>query len=90
MITIIRTKKSLETEQQPILIDEHGRLTRAGAQAKAREKYGDLGSISSDEGMPRLVWKSGEFYQTIGRGKTWEEALMRSRPSKTKKELPDA
>lgn len=63
-----------------------GKLTREGALAEARKKYGEMGTISSDEGLPRLVWCIGFFGQTVGRGKTWEQALSRTRPAPKPKE----
>lgn len=59
------------------LTDARG-LTREGALAAARERWGDLGTISMDERMPRLVWKIGFFYATVGKGRSWEEALRRA------------
>ena len=59
-------------------------LTREGALAMARELWGDLGTISSDESMPRLVWCIGQFDRTVGRGRTWEIALERSRTRKAR------
>ena len=57
-------------------------MTRVEAQDAARAKYGEMGAISSDELLPRLVWCIGQFDRTVGRGKTWEIALQRSRPAK--------
>ncbi len=59
-----------------------GSLTRAGALIAAREKLGELGMISSDMVLPRLVWSIGQFGYTVGRGPTWEIALQRSRVPK--------
>jgi len=76
----MRKKKPVE----PVIVahDENGKLTRKGAVIKARKKYGDMGTISSDERMPRLVWCIGQFNETVGKGKTWEEAFSRSRPAR--------
>lgn len=59
-------------------------MTRTEAMTEARSLWGDLGTISSDDRLPRLVWCIGRFGQTIGRGKTWEIALERSRARKVK------
>jgi hypothetical protein len=82
-VIVVRTKESLETEVPIMTHNPDGTLTRAGAMIEARKKYGDLGMISSSyfTEFPRLVWKTGEFQKTVGRGKTWEEALSRSKES---------
>ena len=60
-------------------LNPDGTLTRAGAMLAAREKYGDMGTISSFDGQPHMVWCIGYFGATVGRGSSWEEALKNSR-----------
>ena len=43
---------------------------------EARRLYGDMGMISSDERLPKLIWKIGEFDTTVVRGETWDEAVL--------------
>lgn len=78
-------KKKTEVPE-PIHTDPDGNLTRAGALAAARKLHGPLASISSDEMLPRLVWKIGSTSTTMGRGRTWEAALAASAKRKAKKE----
>ena len=56
-----------------------GTLTQKGALIAARAKLGEMATISSDPEFPR-VWVIGAFRETLGRGKTWEQALERSKP----------
>lgn len=65
-------------DNEPARFNPDGTLTRAGALAAARDVHGPLGTISSDEQLPFLVWKIGSFKETIGRGDTWEKALNAS------------
>lgn len=78
-------RKKKPVEKPLVTRDPDGKLTRVGALVEARAKYGDMGTISSDERMPRLVWYIGQFNSTVGKGKTWEEALSRSRPAREEK-----
>jgi hypothetical protein len=55
-------------------------VTRQEAVIKAREVFGEMGTISAFEapGFPCMVWKIGEAETTIGRGMTWESAFRNS------------
>lgn len=79
-----REKKIVEAPLVTHLPD--GMLTRVGALIETRKKYGDLGMISGDERLPRLVWKIGEFHTTVGRGSTWEIAISRCRAARREKD----
>ncbi len=69
----------MKKEVEEVLVTHiDGKLTREGAVLEARKLYGEDGTISSDDNLPRLVWEIGNFYQTIGRGPTWEKAIERS------------
>lgn len=72
--------KSKQVTVEPATHDASGKLTRAGALIEARKKLGEMATISSDERLPRLAWVIGAFGRSIGRGKTWEQAIERSRP----------
>jgi hypothetical protein len=84
MIVVVKTREQMKTEQPPVLNNSDGSLTRAGAVSESRNLWGDLGTISGDDKLPRLVWCIGQFDRTIGRGRTWEIALDRSRARKAK------
>jgi hypothetical protein len=55
-------------------------MTREQAVLKAREVFGEMGTISAFDapGFPCMVWKIGELETTIGRGHTWESAFRNS------------
>jgi hypothetical protein len=59
--------------------DASGRLTRKGALAAAREKLGQLATISSDDDQPRMVWVVGYPHRSLGQGPDWETAIRRAR-----------
>lgn len=81
---MILTKRKSRPKPPPPLLDDNGDLTRHGAMAEARQRLGEMATISSydDPALPRVVWVIGDFHATVGRGKTWEEALAHARPSK--------
>lgn len=81
---VVMTLERIENGPPIIERNPDGTLTRQGAVIEARKMWGDLGSISSDEDLPRLVWCIGQFDRTVGRGRTWEIALERSRVRKAK------
>ena len=83
-LVVIKTREQLAADSAPIEHNPDGTLTRAGAVIASRKLWGDLGTISSDERMPRLIWCIGRFGQTVGRGRTWEIALARSEARKKK------
>lgn len=62
---------------------DDGILTRAGAMIEARKKHGDMATIA-DAIVHLAVWEIGHMEQTVGRGRTWEEALANSRKRVTK------
>jgi hypothetical protein len=66
-------------EDKPITLIMNGKLTRAGALVEARKLHGDMAMISSPDLPVCMVWEIGYFSQTVGRGKTWEQALGRAR-----------
>lgn len=55
-------------------------MTREQAMLKAREVFGEMGTISAFEepGFRCMVWKIGEMETTVGRGHTWESAFRNS------------
>ena len=61
-------------------MDPAVRMTRQEAVLKAREVFGEMGTISAFEepGFRCMVWKIGELETTIGRGHTWESAFRNS------------
>lgn len=61
-----------------------GTLTARGAMVEARKLYGNMATISGDDALPRMVWCIGQSERTIGKGKTWEDALRRARPADPK------
>lgn len=54
-------------------------MNRNDALTEARTIFGDMGTISSDERLPRLVWQIGNPEKTMSRGDTWEQALANAR-----------
>jgi hypothetical protein len=82
----VKTQEMREFEEQylnkpdvvPPTHTADGKLTREGALVEARKKWGELGMISSPS-LPPVVWCIGRFKETVGRGRTWEEALARSK-----------
>lgn len=83
MIVVVKTRAQLKNDPPLVTHNPNGTLTRVGAVVEARKLWGDLGTISSDE-YPLCVWCIGRFDVTVGRGKTWEVALQRSRARKAK------
>lgn len=61
-------------------MDPEVRMTREQAVLKAREVFGEMGTISAftEPGFPCMVWKIGNMESTIGRGHTWESAFRNS------------
>ncbi len=55
-------------------------MTRQEAVLKAREVFGEMGTISAftEPGFACMVWKIGEMDTTVGRGHTWESAFRNS------------
>lgn len=84
MIVVVKTREQLKHDPPIVTHNPDGSLARKGAVIEARKLWGDLGAISSDERQPRLVWCIGQFDRTVGRGRTWEIALERSRVRKAK------
>lgn len=67
-------------------------MDRKAALTMARHMYGEMGTISSDEALPRLVWCISQFDRTVGRGMTWERAIINARPArpeKTREQAPE-
>lgn len=86
MIVVVKSRQQLKRDLPVVTHNADGSLTRAGALVEARKKYGDMGTISSDERLPRLVWCIGQFNATVGRGLTWERALKHCRPARVEPE----
>jgi hypothetical protein len=84
MIVVVMSPQRIAEGPPVIPYNADGSLSRHGAVIEARKLWGDLGTVSSDEDLPRLVWCIGQFDRTIGRGRTWEIALERSRARKVK------
>ena len=53
-------------------------MDRIAALAAARVLFGDLGMISSGEDTPKMVWMIGNMDKTLGKGKTWDEAVSKA------------
>ncbi len=83
-IIVVKTREQLKNDPPVITHNPDGTLTRKGAVLEARALWGDLGTISSTEDQPRLVWCIGNFDRTVGRGRTWELAIERSKQRKDK------
>lgn len=60
--------------------DPEVRMTRQEAVLKARQEFGEMGTISAftEPGFPCMVWEIGNMEATIGRGHTWESAFRNS------------
>jgi hypothetical protein len=88
MLVVVQSRERIKNgPPPPIEYNRDGTLTREGALVKARELWGELGTISSTDDYPKLVWCIGRLGMTVGRGKTWEIALQRSAARKKKLDL---
>lgn len=68
-----------EIEKPIVTHDTDSNLTRKGAMIEARKIWGELATIMSDDDLPRRVWMIGHYYQTVGIGRTWEQAIAASK-----------
>lgn len=46
---------------------------RALAMLRARQLWGDLGTVCSDDLLPRLAWKIGNMKNTLRQASTWDK-----------------
>lgn len=46
---------------------------RGIAMNKARELWGDLGTVCSDDLLPRLAWEIGNMKNTLRQASTWDK-----------------